>query len=66
VHLHDTVFEKFRQADSRVSYQHGGTGLGLALSRGLAQLMNGRLDLQSAPGQGARFTLTLPLVVAAS
>jgi signal transduction histidine kinase len=60
-HLHDTIFEKFRQADSRVSYQHGGTGLGLALSRGLAQLMHGRLTLSSAPGAGATFTLSLPL-----
>jgi two-component system, sensor histidine kinase SagS len=64
--LHETVFERFSQADGRVSYEHGGTGLGLALARGLAERMKGRLDLQSAPGQGARFTLTLPLVVAAS
>jgi signal transduction histidine kinase len=58
--LHDTIFEKFRQANDRVSYQHGGTGLGLALSRGLAELMNGRLSLDSNPGSGARFTLSLP------
>lgn len=58
--LHDTVFEKFRQANDRVSYQHGGTGLGLALSKGLAELMNGRLSLESQPGAGARFSLSLP------
>ena len=62
--LHETVFERFRQADGRVSYEHGGTGLGLALARGLAERMKGRLELQSAPGQGARFTLTLPLAMA--
>ncbi len=59
----ELVFEKFRQGDSRVSYQHGGTGLGLALSRGLAELMQGTLTLQSAVGEGSRFTLTVPVAV---
>lgn len=54
------IFEKFRQGSDRVSYQHGGTGLGLALSRALAELMGGRLTVSSTPGQGARFTLALP------
>lgn len=55
------IFERFRQGSDRVSYQHGGTGLGLALSRALAELMGGRLSVSSVPGQGARFTLALPL-----
>ena len=55
------IFEKFRQGDARVSYQHGGTGLGLALSRALAELMDGSLTVASAPGQGARFTVSLPM-----
>ena len=38
-HLHETIFEKFRQCNDQVSYQHGGTGLGLALSRALAVRM---------------------------
>ncbi|APW40569.1 two-component sensor histidine kinase [Rhodoferax koreense] len=59
-HLHETIFERFRQADDRVSYQHGGTGLGLALSRALAIRMGGGLSLVSEEGQGARFTLCLP------
>ena len=59
--MHEAVFEKFRQGHARVSYEHGGTGLGLALARSLAELMGGRLTVQSVPGQGACFTLRLPL-----
>jgi len=57
----ELIFEKFRQGDARVSYEHGGTGLGLPLSRGLAGLMDGQLTLRSVPGAGACFTLLLPL-----
>lgn len=58
---HELIFERFRQGNDRVSYQHGGTGLGLALSRALAELMGGRLTLRSSVGEGARFTLALPI-----
>ncbi len=58
--MQELIFEKFRQGDARVSYQHGGTGLGLALSRALAELMGGRLTVTSREGEGARFTLALP------
>jgi signal transduction histidine kinase len=54
------IFQKFRQGDARVSYEHGGTGLGLALSRSLAVLMGGTLELVSRLGDGACFTLGLP------
>ena len=59
-HLHDLIFEKFRQGSAQVSSEHGGTGLGLALSRALAELMHGELTVTSTPGEGARFTLSLP------
>ena len=58
--MQELIFERFRQGNSRVSYEHGGTGLGLALSRALALLMGGTLTVESQPGQGARFTLSLP------
>jgi signal transduction histidine kinase len=50
------IFERFE----RVQAQEGGTGLGLAISRRLARSMGGDVTLESAPGEGARFTLTLP------
>lgn len=63
--LHDVIFEKFSQGNARISYQHGGTGLGLSLSRALAQLLGGTLTIQPRTGQGARFTLALPMREAA-
>jgi signal transduction histidine kinase len=52
------VFEKFERVDPN---EPGGTGLGLYISRRLARAMGGDIALDSAPGQGARFTFTLPL-----
>lgn len=57
------IFEKFSQGNARVSYQHGGTGLGLSLSRALAELLGGSLNLHSREGEGATFTIALPLAV---
>lgn len=54
------IFESFRQADDNISREYGGTGLGTAIASKLAQLMNGKLTLRSAVGQGSEFTLRLP------
>ena len=55
------IFEKFSQGHAHISYEHGGTGLGLSLSRALAELVGGQLTLESQVGKGSTFTITLPL-----
>lgn len=57
----ESVFDEFRQA-GRGRVTSGGTGLGLTISRRLARMMGGEVSLFSSPGEGATFTLTLPLV----
>jgi len=50
----------FRQVDNSTTRKVGGSGLGLAISRGLAQLLNGNISVQSKPGSGSIFYLNLP------
>ena len=55
------VFETFAQADTSLTRKHEGTGLGLVISQNLAEMMGGRLDLDSEKGVGSTFTLHLPV-----
>jgi len=53
------LFHAFEQADTSTTRRYGGTGLGLALTRRLAQMMGGDVSLHSAPGMGSTFRITV-------
>jgi len=58
------LFEPFSQADPGLARQHGGAGLGLAISKRLVNLMGGRIDLVSSPGNGTAFHFTVWVAIA--
>jgi signal transduction histidine kinase len=57
---HARIFEEFSQVETKIQKRVKGTGLGLPLSRSLAELLGGELTLESVLGQGSVFTLSIP------
>lgn len=60
------LFQNFSQADMSTTREYGGTGLGLAICKNLAELMQGRIGLESREGQGSRFWVELQLPASAA
>jgi signal transduction histidine kinase/CheY-like chemotaxis protein len=58
---HENIFKEFSQVENPLQERHRGTGLGLPLCRNLALLLGGHIDLESEPGRGSTFCLTIPI-----
>lgn len=62
----DQIFEPFVQADASITRDYGGTGLGLPITKQIVEMMGGRIEVYSRPGDGSRFAFSLPLVAVAA
>src|ERR1700722_4476845 len=58
------IFREFEQADDRIARSYGGTGLGLSISERIVKRMGGRITLESEPGKGSTFEVSIPLAAA--
>jgi len=58
--FHEKIFERFRQAETGLSRLYGGTGLGLSISKSFAELLDGKIWVQSEPEKGSIFYFTIP------
>lgn len=60
----ERIFREFEQADDKIARSYGGTGLGLSISDRIVKRMGGRITLESQPGAGATFEVSIPLAAA--
>jgi signal transduction histidine kinase len=56
------IFDPFQQANDQTARRFGGTGLGLSITKAYSELLHGSLTVESVPGKGTSFTMTLPLI----
>jgi CheY-like chemotaxis protein len=61
-HMHDSIFDRFLQAERGMSRTYGGTGLGLSICKGYVNLMGGKIWLESEVGEGTTFFFSVPTV----
>jgi signal transduction histidine kinase len=57
------IFDEFRQVDDRLTRSYSGTGIGLAITRKITDLLEGKIEVRSTPGGGSVFKITLPRVI---
>ena len=60
----ERIFREFEQADDKIARSYGGTGLGLSISDRIVKRMGGRITLESQPGAGSTFEVSIPLTAA--
>ncbi|MCB8999111.1 MAG: response regulator [Bacteroidales bacterium] len=58
--MHEEIFKRFRQVESSVAREYGGSGLGLSIAKSYVNLMGGKIWLESEPGMGSAFYFSIP------
>ena len=59
--LHQTIFERFKQAEIELANRTGGTGLGLSICKEMLKLLGGKIWLESESGKGSNFYFSMPI-----